>query len=240
MPVRFPGQMPLDPDPIISEALKRGLDLDRDAAQRAIAIDFEGPAGRTPKSPPPAPDLLGWRVGHRGALHGCVLNPDLHFLANRRRDLSEHLDAGSLTDTMHALVDLAEAEDRVLLHFSGHEIRVLARHLNEEDFERCRPWLVDGRKLVRRHLNRTHPGTFDHRDFSLENAASILCPRLRASQPKAEPGRTLRDLREWASARKTRRISSIGDGRLARWLTLLEYNFYDLKMLHRCSIKAAR
>ena len=232
--------MPLDPDPIISEALKRGLDLDREAAQRAIAIDFEGPAGRTPKSPPPAPDLLGWRVGHRGALHGCVLNPDLHFLANRRRDLSKHLEAGSLADVMHDLVDRAEAEDRVLLHFSGHEIKVLVRHLSEEDFERCHPWLVDGRKLVLRHLNRTRPGAFAETAFSLENASAILCPRLWSDQPKAEPGRTLRDLRAWASARKTRRISSIGDARLARWLTLLEYNFYDLKMLHRCAIKAAK
>ena len=239
MQVRFLADMPVDPDPIITAALERGLGLDRDAAQRSIAIDFEGPAGPTPKSPPPAADLLGWRLGHRGAFHGCILNPDLHFLANGRRELSKHLEAGSLAETMHALVDLAEKEDRVLLHFSGHEIRILARHLSAEDFERCCPRLVDGRKLVLRHLNRTRPGAFAETRFSLENAAAILCPRLQAGQPSAEPGRTLRDLRQWASKRKTRRISKLGDGRLTRWLTLLEYNFYDLKMLHRCATTAA-
>lgn len=231
--------MPIDPAPIIAKAIDRGLKLSRDAAQRAIAIDFEGPAGPTPRSPPPAPDLLGWRVGHRGVFHGSVLNSDLHFLANRQRDLSRHLDAGSLADTMHALVDIAESEDRVLLHFSGHEVKVLARHLTETDFERCREWLVDGRKLIRRHLNRMQSNAHMEADFSLESAAAMLCPRIQARQPKVEVGRTLRDLRDWASARRTRRISRLGEGRLARWLALLDYNFHDLKMLHRCTIEAA-
>jgi hypothetical protein len=36
------------------------------------------------------------------------------------------------------------------------------------------------------------------------------------------------------------RISNLSKSRRRRWLDLLEYNFYDLKMLHRCSIKAAK
>ena len=226
-------------DTAIDESKNRGLHLDRDTARGAIAIDFEGPAGQTPKAPPPASDYLGWRIGHRGKLNGRILNPDLHFLANSNRDFSRYVDAGTLAETCGELVDMAHAESRVLLHFSAHEIRVLARHLPAADFERCRPLLVDGRKLVKKHLKKTRPGCLDEIDFKLETAAEILCPKLRASQPGVEVGRTLRELRQWSAARNRPRISNLGPSLRRRWFDLLEYNFYDLKMLHRCAIKAA-
>ena len=222
------------------ESKNRGVRLNRQTAERSITIDFEGPAGPTPKSPPPAADYLGWRVGHRGKLNGRILNPDLHFLANSNRDFSRYVDTGTLASTLCELVDVATAESRVLLHFSGHEVRVLARHLPPADFERCRPLLVDGRKLIKKHLTKTRPGCLDDIDFKLETAAEILCPKLRAGQPSVGVGRTLRELRQWSAARNRPRISNLGKSLRQRWLTLLEYNFYDLKMLHRCSIKAAR
>ena len=229
-----------DLDATIEESLNRGLRLDRNTAQRSIAIDFEGPAGPTPKSPPPAADYLGWRIGHRGKLNGRILNSDLHFLARSDREFGRYVDAGNLADTFCELVDVATAESRVLLHFSGHEVRVLARHLPPADFERCRPLLVDGRKLIKKHLTKTRPGCLDDIAFKLETAAEILCPKLRAGQPSVEVGRTLRDLRQWLADRNRPRISNLSKSRRRRWLDLLEYNFYDLKMLHRCSIKAAK
>ena len=221
-------------------AKERGQRLTKEAVARSIAIDFEG-RGAPPGGDAPAPDFLGWRIGHKSReLIGRVVTPKLHFLANAVRGRSKGITSGTLQGCVQELIEHATAGERVLLHFSFHEVQMLYRSLNHDLFDAVTAHLADGKPLIERYFKAARPR--QHREmasFSLEAAAKSLCPAIQRAQPEVGVGAFFSDVRERIQGRNKPRFGNLTAGQRDKWSTLLEYNFYDLKMLHRCAYKAA-
>jgi hypothetical protein len=116
---------------------------------------------------------------------------------------------------------------------------MIEAYTTTEAFERCRVFLADGRGFLKRHLNRERPGYFRTREVRLETIANALCPRLLKKQPKSDVGTVFKSLQ--TTAKRTQRFSKLTANQRSRWLELLEYNFYDLKLLHRtCEVAAQK
>ena len=221
-------------------AKQRGLSLSSKDVAKSITIDFEG-RGARPGEDAPSPDFLGWRIGHKSAeLCGAVITRKLSFLANAVRGRSKGVTTDTLQGCVQGLIERAAAEQRVLLHYSIHEIAMLHRDLSQDLFDQLCPHLADGKPLIERYFKRHRRQ--QHRameSLSLEAAAEHLCPGVLRAQPAVGVGAFFKAVRERIKGRKVPRFGHLTAGQKATWSTLLEYNFYDLKMLHKCAYKAA-
>lgn len=110
-------------------------------ARRAIWFDFEGRAEA-------APVLLGWSLGGQAVVRQTIVEPSFARLARHDR-----LAALALEVAVGRLVDQAEAEERLLVAWSEHELRVVGRFCSPELAIRLEARLVNGRILAGRWIH---------------------------------------------------------------------------------------
>ena len=96
-----------------------------DEIARAILIDYEGNIDK-------APTLLGWRVN--GQTHGAIVEKDFSTCSDRYRAKNIHYQSHSLLAS--ELIELACDEDRVIVSWSEHDLRVITEVLSKKDQER--------------------------------------------------------------------------------------------------------
>ncbi len=193
---------------------------------------------RRTTSDPPHPDFLGYQIGRDGDASGWILNPRLAFLAKSTRGRSSFITPESLEEGMLTLIERALSEDRVLLHFSSHEVDMLHRFLSDETFVACAPLLADGKALMTEALRKRGRGKSSAGEATLSAMGLKLCPGVTRTQAEVQVGQTLKDLA--ASAEKSQRVKRVPPKRMQRWLDLLEYNALDLKILIRGCEKATK
>jgi|GEM_PF-4723443 len=224
----------------ISKAARaRAREMTGSDVRNAIAIDFEGRGvDRRAKADPPHPDFLGYQVGRDGDACGWVLNPRLAFLAKSTRGRSKHVEPEGLEEGMLWIAALAEAEDRLILHFSRHEVEMLHRFLSTDAFEACAPFLADGKALMKKALAKPGKGRPAKGTRTLTEMGMKLCPGVTRTQEDLDVGVTLKNLT--ASADRSQRVRRVPPKRMERWLELLEYNALDLKILIRGCEKSVK
>jgi hypothetical protein len=84
-------------------------------AARAIFVDYEGNQGRTPT-------LLGTRVG--ATVHGVIIEPLFRDCAGRR-GASRTAAVSDHAAVLRGLLDRAEREDRLVVSWSQHDLRLM-------------------------------------------------------------------------------------------------------------------
>lgn len=224
---------------VAKAARARAREMTASEARNAIAIDFEGRGvDRRAKADPPHPDFLGYQVGRDGDARGWLLNPRLAFLAKSTRGRSKHVEPEGLEEGILTLIDLAEAEDRLILHFSRYEVVTLHRFLSTDAFEACVPFLADGKALMEKALTKPGEGRPAKGSRTLTEMGKKLCPGVTRTQEDLDVGVTLKNLA--ASADRSQRVRRVPTKRMERWLDLLEYNALDLKILIRGCEKSVK
>lgn len=219
----------------VKQSRDRGKKLTGELARRAIAIDFEGRKGSS-TGEPPMPSYIGAIRGHKGQYRGWILDDRLAFLAKSQRELSRHVEAKCIEECFEALADRAEREDRLILHFSQHEVQMLHRHAPGV-FARVSRRLADGKAIMTKAVNRKQPGHLAKVGVSLTIVGEVLCPQITARQDECEVGKLIGLLEQ--TAKRTKRVSKVPPGRMRKWLDMLEYNRLDVRILQKGAIKAA-
>lgn len=92
---------------------------------RAIFIDYEGNIDRDPT-------LLGWRVD--GQTHAAILEKEFATCSDRYRAKDIHLNTHK--QLAGELLSQASDEDRVIVSWSEHDLRVINQALSAKDQER--------------------------------------------------------------------------------------------------------
>ena len=220
-------------DSLIHRSIQRGKNLLKKMINRAIVIDFEGVASARGVSQIPRPAFLG--VLKSGSYRGYFIDDRFsrRMIRSARSVVPERITTGSLTALIASLVEQAEQEDRVILHFSCHEPELLEQHLDNEDLVlRLRAVLADGKPLMERGAEQlTQRKTAS---ACLDDLAEILVPETASQQAGIEVGNTIRAL-EKAASRGTWTESS-----LRKLSELLAYNRLDLEMLQQGTREARR
>ena len=218
---------------LIHQSIQRGKNLLKKMINRAIVIDFEGVASARGVSQIPRPAFLG--VLKSGSYRGYFIDDRFsrRMIRSARSVVPERITTGSLTALIASLVEQAEQEDRVILHFSCHEPELLEQHLDNEDLVlRLRAVLADGKPLMERGAEQlTQRKTAS---ACLDDLAGILVPETASQQAGIEVGNTIRAL-EKAASRGTWTESS-----LRKLSELLAYNRLDLEMLQQGTREARR
>ena len=218
---------------LIQQSIQSGKNLFKKMINRAIVIDFEGVASARGVSQIPRPAFLG--VLKSGSYRGYFIDDRFsrRMIRSARSVVPERITTGSLTALIASLVEQAEQEDRVILHFSCHEPELLEQHLDNEDLVlRLRAVLADGKPLMERGAEQlTQRKTAS---ACLDDLAGILVPETASQQAGIEVGNTIRAL-EKAASRGTWTESS-----LRKLSELLAYNRLDLEMLQQGTREARR
>ena len=99
-----------------------------DELSRAIFIDYEGNIDRDPT-------LLGWRIDGRS--HAAILEENFETCGDRYRAKDIHsIDHKQLVSE---IVSQASNEDRVIISWSEHDLRIINQHLSTKDQNRLSP-----------------------------------------------------------------------------------------------------
>ena len=218
---------------LIQQSIQRGKNLLKRMINRAIVIDFEGVGPDRGASEIPRPTFLG--VLKSGSYLGYFIDDRFsrRMIRSARSVVPERITTGSLTALIASLVEQAEQEDRVILHFSCHEPELLEQHLDNEDLAlRLRAVLADGKPLMKRGAKHLSQGKTA--SACLDDLAGILVPETASQQAGIEVGNTIRAL-EKAAIRGTWTESS-----LRKLSELLAYNKLDLEMLQQGTREARR
>jgi len=206
-------------------AIDMGLRLRKKAINRAIVIDFEG-AGRSHDGTAPPPILLGVLSG--GAYRAYFLHDRFtrRWVRAARAAGPERMATASLHSVVSSLVEQAERENRVILHFSRHEPGMLETYIQDKALiTRLRAVLADGKPLMVRAAAKRQCKPPAAKD--LKTLAGILVPNIQAQQTKVDVGGITRSL-EKSSAR-----GNWKDAELLKLSKLLEYNRLDLEILQK-------
>jgi len=224
-------------------------------ASRALYIDFEGLAKQSPA-------LLGvrWSDDECGHFHQYVLGPDLAATAERAptREARWPLDyphaagtpvapkyfASSLECAIAALTMRSEAEDRMLVSWSRHELVIVQTYIKDN------PALVgrftcrwrDGKLTSKRWKTRVHSDVVFQRDpfrgrHRLEEYTALIGYTGPAYLGQQQAAKRLRDVRDQLKTRgHYKRLTRIAKG---KWTKLLEYNWHDCNGLREVVLRAA-
>ena len=206
--------------------------LHKKAINRSIVIDFEGAGRANGASRAPRPIFLG--VLKSGAYCGYFIDDRFpqRFLRKAKGALTERINATSLDVLIGALVEQAEKEDRVILHFSQHEPKLLERYLEDPNLiVRLKAVLADGKPLMEKGVRKLKNSPAKSRD--LASLAGALVPEIAAQQIDMQVGDLTRSL-EKAAARGMWK-----ETHLRKLQQLLHYNRLDLEMLQK-GARAAR
>ena len=224
--------MPKNNECLLRFAIYRGRLLRKKDINRSIVIDFEGAGGASKTSPAPRPIFLG--VLKSGSYCGYFIDDRFsqRFLRKAKGAVTERIHATSLDVLIAALVEQAEKEDRVILHFSKHEPELLERYLEDPNLiVRLKAVLADGKPLMEKGARQVKNSPVTSRDLAY--LAGTLIPEIAAQQNDVQVGDLTRSL-EKAAARGVWK-----ENHLRRLQQLLDYNRLDLEMLQK-GVRAAR
>ena len=224
--------LPKNNECLLRFAIHRGRLLRKKDINRSIVIDFEGAGRANGASRAPRPIFLG--VLKSGSYCGYFIDDRFPqpFLRKAKGALKERIQATSLAVLIGALVEQAEREDRVILHFSQHEPELLERYLEDPNLiTRLKAVLADGKPLMEKGARKLKNSPAKSRD--LASLAGTLVPEIAAQQDTVQVGNLTRSL-EKAAARGVWKETD-----LRRLQLLLDYNRLDLEMLQK-GVRAAR
>lgn len=199
-------------------------------AVRACYLDFEGRKDRPPI-------LAGWAL--RG---GQVPNPRVHQIlldprfAPLRQPGAPAICA--LPDFIKLMVEQAESEDRLIVAWSEHELRLVRQYCSVDLATRFESRFVNARKVAVRWTN-TRPRDERPAEHSL---AAYLALVGYALPPEAGPGRvgSTIGIIERSLARNSGRRSALTVNQIGRFDQLREHNRHDcLGMRLVCRLAAA-
>jgi hypothetical protein len=206
-------------------AIDMGFRLGKKAINRAIVIDFEG-AGRSHDGTAPPPILLGVLRG--GAYRAYFLHDRFtrRWVRAARTAEPERMAIASLHSVVSSLVEQAERENRVILHFSRHEPGLLEAYIQDKALlVRLRAVLADGKPLMVRAAAKRQSEPPAAKD--LKTLAGILVLKIQAQQTKVDVGGITR------SVEKSAPRGNWKDAELMKLFRLLEYNRLDLEILQK-------
>lgn len=184
-------------------------------AQRAFYVDYEGSKGR-------APTLLGYLVGDE--LSAGIVEP--LFAPCHAHYRAAHAERADHVSLLAALIDRAEREDRLIVSWSEHDLRVMREALaGDTELEavltrRHR----DGRLTARRWRSITHAGVEGPNSLDLYRA--LLKLKLPERFGHGVVGRALGTLR--AQLAGGRGYDTLSDGAREGWRVVVAHNKYDL------------
>lgn len=195
---------------------KRRLSLTESEAARAIYVDFEGF-----KDKPPS--LVGILVD--GQLRQVVLEPALFPAA-----VAKDCETGSIEAVARELRARCQAEGRVLIGFSTHELAAFKRHAGENFDDVYRNALV----IARRWWHVFHPG--EVRPRTLKTYLKAIGYEMPASLGVGKATSRLKSV--IGSLGRRGKYKALPKGIKKKWYKLLDYNKHDCKGTQRLMILA--
>jgi hypothetical protein len=190
---------------------KRHLSLSESEAARAIYVDFEGF-----KDKPPS--LVGIRVD--GQLKQVVLEPELFPAA-----VAKECETGSIENVAHELRARCEAEGRVLVAYSEHELRLFKQYADENFDDLYRNALV----IARRWWHVFHQG--EVRPRTLKAYLKAIGEEMPASLGLGKATARLRSVA--GSLGRKGKYRALTKGVKKKWWNLLAYNEHDCRGMQR-------
>jgi hypothetical protein len=187
-------------------------------AARAIYVDFEGF-----KDKPPS--LVGILVD--GQLRQVVLEPQLYPAA-----VAKDCETGSIEAVARELRARCQAEGRVLIGFSTHELEAFKRHAGENFDDVYRNALV----IARRWWHVFHPG--EVRPRTLKSYLKAIGHEMPAFLGVGKATSRLKSV--IGSLSRRGKYKALPKGIKNKWYKLLDYNKHDCKGTQMLVILAAR
>lgn len=197
--------------------------LDREAARRAICIDFEGTA-----VDPPA--VLG--VACEGTWSASVVEPQLWPMA-ARGNRHGRVTADQAVDVLRSLRQRAIDEDRRILAWTMREIAAIRRLLPDDEILWWEQNLVNAMHIARRWKNRnrlrvTVEPVMDGRRVNRNALSSYMAAIGYEVPPMHGAGNTARRIRSVQRPLESHgSVDRLTSTQKAKWTNLLEHNRHD-------------
>lgn len=198
-------------------------------AQRALYIDFEGR-----KDAPPV--LLGCLrragSGDEPTLWQAVLDPSFAPLAEADGILSL-----SLTDAVERIVRRAKVNDRLIVSWSEHELRVVQAGCPDDLFARFERRFVNARHVAARWA-RLYQGERRPDENSLSEYLALIGYGVPAGAGPGRVGETIGIISN--ALAKGQGVAGLTTGQGLRWRQLRDHNAHDCAGMKRVCLRAAR
>ena len=206
--------------PHLSTPFDHSKYITRDAATRAIYLDFEG----RPSSPP---DLAGVLIEER--FRHVVLNAALASAAKAHR-----LEVVPLRSLVAELVAQCRKEGRLLVAFSEHELVVVRKYCGRD----LRGVYRNARAVAKRWRNQKYPGHPLY-DYSLKSFLDFIRNRRPSSVTGFSPADSLRTVRSALDSAPHSAFGAASAKARSAWATLLRYNKHDCLGMRELMKRAA-
>ena len=224
-----PDESPLSEPPQPKWTYSRRIS--RREANRAIYFDFEGRMDE-------APVLLGVYCG--GWMRQYVLDRDLSPFAAMSRRAGQRVFQRSTSKALaEALLDPATREERRLVAFSEHELRVLDRWAGREVAQAVAARFFNARDFAAAWVTRDHPDLRRQDDPRTLGDYADLCGFDWPAEFNLAPAEAIERLRNRAStlSRTGRAPNTTG---MELWSRLLGYNQLDCRATRHIVLHAIR
>jgi len=205
--------------------------LSPEEARRAVWIDFEGNGPAVQGEPSPPPTLLGIRIDKHDAF--WIVEELFSTCAHHPGSPAGVCDLRELADQ---LITRCESEDRLIVSWSTHDLKLLMRVLDEQGRERLQSIYRDGKKTARR-WNTLHQVGIEG-GHTLEKYMEKLGWQVPAEIGPGTVGPALTALRSLLE--RGAQWGDLGLGNRNKWRGIIKHNRHDLKGMQRVVTEAAR
>ncbi len=205
--------------------------LSLEEATRAAWIDFEGNGPAVQGEPSPPPTLLGIRIDKHDEF--WIVEELFSTCAHYRKSRAGVRDLRELADQ---LITRCESEDRLIVSWSTHDLKLLMRVLDEQGRERLQSIYRDGKKTARR-WNTLHQVGIEG-GHTLEKYMEKLGWPVPPEIGPGTVGPTLKSLR--ALLEEGKQYRDLDPNHRKGWRGIIKHNRHDLKGMERVVTEAAR
>lgn len=195
-------------------------------ARRALYVDYEGSKDRPPT-------LLGYLV--EGTLAAGIVEP--LFAPCRERYRAAHATIANHRHLLAELIDRAEREDRLIVSWSKHDLRLMEAALSG-DSERLAilgQRYRDAKLTARRWKNLRHPDVEGAN--TLERYREFLQLEVPERFGRGVVGKALATLR--GQLAEGRGYGDLSDGAQKGWRAIVGHNRFDLEVMQAVSVAVA-